>query len=48
MVVNIVQGLIFQAVGQHTIDGVQSLVHGAIHLVPVAGPVLAKILGLVL
>lgn len=48
MLVNIVQGLVVQAVGQQALDGVQSLVHGAVHLVPVAGPALAKILGLVL
>lgn len=48
MVVNIVQGLVMQAVGQHAIDGVQSLAHAALHLVPVAGPLLSKIVGLVL
>jgi hypothetical protein len=30
------------------VNVVQSLLHGALHLIPVAGPVLGKILGIVL
>jgi hypothetical protein len=39
MVVNIVEG---------AVDGIQALVHAGLHLIPLAGPVLAKIVGLVL
>jgi hypothetical protein len=39
MIVNIVEG---------AVDGVQGLVHAGLHLIPVLGPILAKIVGLVL
>lgn len=39
MVVNLVEGVI---------DGAQALVHAGLHLIPVAGPLLSKVLGLVL
>lgn len=48
MLVNIVQGVGVQAVGQYTVDGVQALVHAAVKLIPVAGPLLAKVVGIVL
>lgn len=48
MLVNIVQGVGIQAVGQYTIDAVQVLAHAALNLIPVAGPIIAKVLGLVL
>lgn len=47
MLVNVVQGLVVQAVGQHTIDGVQGLLHAGLNLIPVIGPLLGKFLGLV-
>jgi hypothetical protein len=48
MGVNLVQGLVFQAVGQHTIDAVQAVAHATLNLIPIAGPYLAKVVGLVL
>lgn len=48
MGVNLVQGLVFQAVGQHTIDAVQAIAHATVNLIPFAGPYMSKVLGLVL
>lgn len=47
-VVDIVQGVGVQAVGQFAVDGVQAIVHGAVNLVPVVGPLLGRVIGLVL
>lgn len=48
MLVDVVQGVGVQAVGQFVLDGVQSIVHGAVNLVPVIGPFLGRVVGLVL
>lgn len=47
MVVDITQGLVFTGVGKIAIDGVQALLHAAVNLIPVAGPLLWKLLHLV-
>lgn len=48
MLVDVVQGVGVQAVGQYALDGVQSIVHAGLNLIPVFGGVLSGIVGLVL
>lgn len=48
MGINLVQDLVVQGVGQHALDAAQALVHAGLKLIPVAGPILGKILGLVI
>jgi hypothetical protein len=49
MLVNVVQGLVVQGVGQFSVDGLQALVHTGVRLIPILGPyVLDPILKLIL
>jgi hypothetical protein len=47
MAVDIVQGLVFTGIGNVALNGVQALLHAGVHLIPFLGPVLSKILALV-
>lgn len=48
MLVDVVQGVGVQAVGQFVLDGVQSIAHAGLNLIPVVGPFLGRVVGLVL
>jgi hypothetical protein len=48
MGVDIGQGVVVQAVGQFALDGVQSIVHAGLHLIPIIGGPLSSIVGLII